>query len=138
MPNDTYGLFVGKSVLDKETGLIFSFIIAISPELIYQSKNLYQPFFLPFFSLLFLLVITNNKNYLRTRIIIAIFTLFIPLHIHFGAMLMLPIGLSWLCWFSLVKHKKDLNIKDLFVFGFLMFIMSINFVFATFTKFPFD
>ena len=54
---------VGSSVFDKKTGLIFAAVISFNPELIYESKNLYQPYLLPLFSLIFLyFILRNNKT----------------------------------------------------------------------------
>ena len=53
---------VGKNFIDHRAGLLFAALIAFSPELIYESKNLYQPYFLPFFSLTFLYYMVKKRK----------------------------------------------------------------------------
>lgn len=129
---------VGKNILDKETGLIFSLLLAFSPELIAQSKNLYQPHFLPLFSLVFLLSATYKKIPWKLRLIVMISSLLIPLHLHFGAMLLLPFGIAWIGRLVWIKYKSDRKLNDVFLACTLFLFLLTQLVIATYTVLPFD
>jgi hypothetical protein len=129
---------VGEILIDKKIGLVFALLVSFSPELIYQSKTLYQPHLLPFCMLLFLYcMVKKNHTYYYDFSAAALFLL-LPLHFHYGVLLILPVGSLWLFhnwWTYFSKSKK--TVKD--YFPVIIFALLIwHWVYSTYTKAPFD
>jgi len=133
------GYQIGKKILDKNLGLITALMFAINVELIHQSRQLLQPFFLPLFSALFLLSILktrkkNNYFYLS----LSIFFLLIQLHFHYGVLIILPAGafIIFKYWYELIK--KDFSFKNFFAPIFTIASLGIPWLLLTYRKFIFD
>jgi 4-amino-4-deoxy-L-arabinose transferase-like glycosyltransferase len=91
---------VGKELGDKTTGIIASIVFALHNQLILQSRQLSQPHLLPIFSLLFLWVLLKNQKKSKiTYILLMIFLLLFPLHLHYGIFIILPAGAWWVFYF---------------------------------------
>lgn len=128
---------IGKMIDGKITGLIFASLVSFSPELIYEAKNLYQPHLLfPFVMLFLFFILKTNKQILDY--VFAMFFLLLPLHFHYGILLILPIGLIWifLDWLSFLKtHKFNWLNYSLPLFFLLLILVWI---YSSYQVFPFD
>ncbi|MFZ5438157.1 MAG: hypothetical protein ACOZAK_03850 [Patescibacteria group bacterium] len=110
------GYYIGKEIKNNQLGLIIALMLAINIELIHESKQLLQPFLLPFFSTLFLwslLKIEQQINYFYLSA--AIFFLLVQLHFHYGVLLILPAGLILLGNYWLKLLKRDCSLINLAV-----------------------
>ncbi|MCC6711466.1 MAG: hypothetical protein IT416_03920 [Candidatus Pacebacteria bacterium] len=133
------GYLIGKELKDRKLGLIVALFFAINGELIYQSRQLLQPFFLPVWSSLFLLMILKTKKkphyfYLSA----AAFFLFIGLHFHYGVFLIMPVGIFLLAkfWFKLID--LDPSPKNIFVPLASALLIFLLWIFSTYKYYPFD
>jgi hypothetical protein len=130
---------VGKAFYSKRLGIIFSSIIALSPELINESKNLYQPYFLPLFMLLFLFFLLRRGNKIKD-FFLAVFFLLIPLHLHYGILLSIPVSTLWLLYeMKFFYNDKKGKLKFFTILPFLVyFFLFFSWLLATYTNKPFD
>jgi hypothetical protein len=100
-----FAYFIGKAIWDKKTGFIFMLLTALNPELIFESKNLYQPFFLPLLIMFFLFFFIKKSS--PTTLSLAAFFLLLSLHFHYSIFLILPVGLGALTFKWIELFKKD-------------------------------
>jgi len=109
-----FGYFIGKKAQDKTTGLILASLLAINSQMISSSRELLQPHLLLLFSTAFIwasISYLKEKKYHLKYLLLIIFFLLAPLHFHYGALLILPLGFIFTiyCWLHLnIKTKKVL------------------------------
>ncbi len=102
--------FCGKQLKDIKTGLLFSVLVAMSPQFIYSSRELLQPHLLLLFSLIFIWssFVFVNSNFTKSLYLnVAICFLLLPLHFHYGILLFLPFGFLWIGYLWLQYIYKN-------------------------------
>jgi hypothetical protein len=129
---------VGRTFWDENLGLLFSAFVAIHPELIHDSRQLYQPYVLSFFTLIFLWIFVIKRHMTITRLCTALAVLFLSLHFHYGSLLLLPAGLLWLFdeWKNSLKRKTWVTWT--LVPLVTLISLCIVWVWLTYTTVPFD
>lgn len=102
------GFLVGKNIRDDATGLCVALVIAIQPEFVYMGKVFEQTPFLPLFILLSLYILTSATRFTMTRFVVVTTLIFLPIHFHFGYIILFPVLLVWagsLWWFDNTRTK---------------------------------
>lgn len=100
---------VGVEIWDRQLGLILAGLFAIQPTLISNSRHISQPYLLPLFSSAFLLLFWKKTPMTLWKFCLLIGILMIPMHFHYGSLLMLPAGLLWLgsVWYKQLTQKNS-------------------------------
>lgn len=116
--------FISQKWFNTKTGLIASFLFAISPVVIKYSNFSWNPNVMPFFALLFVYLtitaITENKYHLLN---LASLTFIMALNSHFLALLLLPPAILFLAY-SFFKNKpqqKNILVFSLTSLGIFLF-----------------
>lgn len=130
---------VGSIIKNKKLGLITATLFAINGELIFESRQLLQPFLLPVFSLLFLWMLIKFKikkhySYLSWAIVF----LLLPLHFHYGVFLILPIGLFLILYYWSELISENFSWKNVLLPIFTMIIFGLLWIFLTYRVHLFD
>ena len=130
---------ISTSLKNKKLGLITAALFAFNGELIYESRQLLQPFLLPVFSLLFVWMLIKFKikkhySYLSW----AIAFLLLPLHFHYGIFLTLPIGLFLIIYYWAELISEDFSWKNVLLPGFTMIVFGLLWIFLTYRTHLFD
>lgn len=134
------GYFVGKELYDQKTGLILASILAVNQQAIYNSRELLQPHLLMMTSLLFIwsMLLLIKKLQLKDALL-ATFFLLIPLHFHYGVLLIIPAGVAWLIYYWLQINKTKgftpKNVLGIIILGEAIFL---SWIFLSYKFFPFD
>lgn len=99
---------IGTLIWDKRLGIIMVLLFAIQPTLISNSRHISQPYLLPLFSMMFLWAFWDKSSMTLGKLCMFIAILMVPMHIHYGSLLILPAGFLWLGteWIGHIKHKK--------------------------------
>lgn len=131
------GYFIGKRIWDKQTGLIISFLFALQFSMVHTSRQVLQPNLLPIFSTLLLLMFFLEPTALTLSLSL-VFLLF-PLHIHYGAFLLIPFGLPyvWHKWTGLAK-RKSVSRPGIYVPLITCLVLLASWIYLTYTNRPFD
>lgn len=127
---------VGSRMWDWKLGLLTSFFVAIHPEMIWMARHISQPYLLPLFSLAFM-VFFWKRSVSTATIGAASFILFLPLHFHYGSLLLLPGGGAWL----LTRYIHNFRQKTLYDWLFPACIVEgsvMLWVLLTYRFMPFD
>lgn len=131
--------FVGKNLHNRTTGIISAILFAVHNHLIFESRELLQPFLLPLFSLLFLLfLIIHIKRKNLFSLLLAIFFLLFPLHLHYGIFLSLPAGIGWLTYYYIKLVQKNNNWKNIVLPLITSFGLIGSWIVLTYRLFVFD
>ena len=130
---------IGKKLGDETSGIITSIVFAINNQLIYQSRQLLQPHLLPVFSLLFLWILLKNKEKKSIIfILLMIFLLLFPLHIHYGVLIIFPAGCFWISYFWSEILEEKISIKNIFLPIITAVGLIFSWIIATYRKKVFD
>ena len=137
------GYWVGKYMYDQVAGLILAASIAVNYQLIYGSRELLQPHLLPLFTLGFVLcaALYLNSAQRKWRYLVAAATcLLFPLHLHYGVLLIIPIGLVWVlhAWFLKISTQEITSYPSALLLPGVLLMLVLSWVFLSFTKVPFD
>jgi hypothetical protein len=131
--------YIGKEIKNKQLGLISAAMFALNTELIYESRQLLQPFLLPIFSTLFLwMILKTHKNNNFFYISAAIFFLILPVHFHYGVLLTIPIGSILILKYWIKLIKKDSSLKNIVIPIFTFLSISVLWLLLTYRNFVFD
>lgn len=128
---------VGEAIGGSRLGVILLTLTAVNPEMIFEARTFYQPYVLPWFTLLFLWFMTRKK--LTTlNVCMAGICLLLPLHLHYGVLLLIPGGLVWL----IMRWRAALTLPSrwrLIVLPPLICLVTLlSWVMLTFSEYPFD
>ncbi len=129
---------IGVMIWDKQLGIILALLFAVQPTLVSNSRHISQPYLLPLFSSLFLWLFWTKSTMLLGKLCLFIIVLIVPMHVHYGSLLLLPAGFLWIGieWFWGIK--KNPNPYWWFVPFLLMEYLLILWVWLTFANVPFD
>lgn len=136
---------IGKKANGEKLGFILAGLSAVDTQMVFRSRELLQPNLLLIFSLLFTISIVHlifEKKHKLRNLNIAILSLLLPLHFHYGILIALPIGALWLAyfWFELIANSSSIKdyIKKLIIPIFIGLSFLIFWVFLTYNHKPFD
>ena len=87
---------VGKRIWDEATGLVFAVLLAVHPEFVYMGKVYEQTPFLPVIVWITLFLLAGRKPLTYFGFFILAAFLFLPIHFHFGYLIVFPVLLVWL------------------------------------------
>lgn len=95
------GYRLGTYMWDSKLGIIIAMLFAVQPTLVSNSRHISQPYLLPFFSLLFLVAYWKKLPITPFRLCVLAVLILMPLHFHYGSLLMLPaigmwLGIEWI------------------------------------------
>jgi hypothetical protein len=132
--------FIGKKYFDSPyLGLLFASFLAIHPRLVYLSHHLLQPNFTAYWSLVLLgSLFASIRAPTLFNLLIFVTVSAIPLHIHYGILLVLPVCFIWFLylWHELLSRKLSLLGV---VFPPLLGVgLALDWVFTTYRITPFD
>jgi len=137
------GYLIGSKLKDSRLGYILATILAVNYQMVYSSRELLQPHLLLIFSLAFILA---TISFLKTKkrklfyLNLLIFLLFFPIHIHYGVLIVLPIGFvfSFYHWIKLNKDNHYSSLGIIFWPVMVLFNIFLSWLFLTFKEKPFD
>lgn len=89
------GYRLGTFMWDSKLGIIIAMLFAVQPTLISNSRHMSQPYVLPLFSMLFLVMFWNKLPITPARLCVLAVFILMPLHFHYGGVLMLPAVFIW-------------------------------------------
>lgn len=133
------GFWIGYRLQDRFTGLILALLMAVNPQLVFESRELLQPYFLPIFTSALILVWGRKKTDHR-QINWVIFWTLIGLHFHYSALILLPLGLGWAAvnWWRNWQAKSVISWRDTTPFwvglGMFLFWMMLTYRVAPFDQ----
>ncbi len=90
------GYRLGTLMWDSRLGIITALLFAVQPTFISNSRHISQPYVLPLFSLLFLVAFWRKLPVTPVRLCMFAVLILMPMHFHYGGMLMLPAVGIWL------------------------------------------
>ncbi len=123
--------YIAKRWFDQKTGLISSFIFAISPVIIKYSNFIWNPNIMPLFSLLFVYFFFESfrtKKY--QNFIYASLSFVMVMNSHYLGLALLPFtGIYWLIYFYKFYKNKSPELKPFLKYtliAFLVFFISLT------------
>lgn len=130
---------IGMSIWDKPLGIIMALLFAVQPTLISNSRHISQPYLLPFFSVMFLWLFWSKSPMTLGKFCLIIAALMLPMHIHYGSLLLFPAGFLWLgfVWLRQIR-QKNAGPYWWFVPILLTEYLLTMWVWLTYTNTPFD
>ena len=135
------GYLIGKTIYDTKTGLLIAATFAINYRILLTSRELLQPNLLPIFSLAFIYSIVlfyRKKNNRLKYLLLAIFSLVAPLHLHYGILLSLPFGIILIIYSWCDLNKKEENLKEVLIPIIFFVLLILSWILLTYREFPLD
>lgn len=130
---------VGTLVWDNTLGIIMALLFAVQPTLISNSRHNSQPYVLTLFFMIFLWAYWKKSSMTLTRLCFLVALLMIPMHFHYGILLMFPaafllLGVEWLKLVATSKAGWLAKISPILVGEYFIF----TWVWLTYWQTPFD
>lgn len=116
------GFHVGRKVWDEGAGLCIAFVLAVHPEMVVMSKQVGQPQLVPILMLFILLFFARTKPLTLFTFFLGAVLIFLPMHIHYGYLIVFPILTLWLTYIFLRDYK------DLKVYGICYALATFEFL----------
>lgn len=134
---------IGKKINGTRTGLILAGLFAVNFQMVYSSRELLQPHLLLIFSLGFIFAgvsYLKNTHHSLKYLLWMIFFILIPLHFHYGVLILLPTGLSFIFFLWIKMNTQKVELIPHYFFGplLLFLVMVSTWVLSTYRLVPFD
>lgn len=131
--------YLGTQIWDRKLGMLLLLSFSIHQQLIKQGRELLQPNLLPWLAIAFAVFLLDfRKRQSLISLALASFFLYLGLHIHYGVLLMIPVGTVWLWWETWQAFSKTNKLLFLGTTGIASFITGLSWVLATYRIMPFD
>lgn len=128
--------WAGKKTVNRTTGLVFALITAVHPLFITYSQEIFQPFVMPILMLVvYLTLLKLAKENTLKNILLFILAVSIPVHFHYGILLLAPALVFWLVkkWYALINDDFTLqNTLWPLVASLAGFLTWVSFTFHTY------
>lgn len=129
---------IGSVLWDKTTGVFALALAAVHPELVYDSLHISQPHMLVVSTFFFLWIMVSTTKWRISRLVLAVIAACMPLHFHYGSLMLLPASLAWIGYVSVQEYQNHRDIRWIAVPVAVAEGMILLWLYLSYTVVPFD